>query len=222
MLVSLLNGHTNWIKAVQWAKTNDSLLASCGDDGKLCIWDARTKVRQPPCETIPSRRRMQFNCLDWHPVFEHHIATGAQDSSCIVWDIRTKKQVQVYIEHTGSVNSVAFNPGGSLLLSGSSDKTSKIFDVCEGRNLFTLISHSAPITSVCFNATGDLLATGSHDRMGTVWKRNFETYNVELLDDRDELDESIAELTSDPGSSIPINARSNEGPEYRHADIYAR
>lgn len=178
MLVSFLDGHTNWIKCVRWAETNDVLLASCGDDGKICIWDTRTKVRQPPCELISTRRRMQFNCLDWHPVFEHHLVTGAQDSSCVVWDLRNRKQVQVYVEHEGSVNSVAFSPGGSLLLTGSSDKTSKIFDVCEGRNMFTLMSHSAPLTSVCFNSSGDMFATGSQDRTVTVWNRNFEVVNI--------------------------------------------
>lgn len=194
MLVSLLDGHTNWIKCVRCAKTNDALLASCGDDGKICIWDTRTKIRQPPCELIATRRRMQFNTLDWHPVFEHHIATGAQDSSCVVWDLRNRKQVQVYIEHSGSVNAVAFNSGGSLLLSGSSDKTSKIFDVCEGRNMFTLMSHEGAVTSVCFNASGEMFATASQDKTVTVWKRNFDTINIVLDDETGNINESTVEF----------------------------
>lgn len=189
MLVSLLDGHTNWIKCVRWAKTNDSLLASCGDDGRICIWDTRTKFRQPPCEMIATKRRMQFNCLDWHPVFEHHLVTGAQDSSCVIWDLRCRKQVQVYVEHNGSVNSVAFNSGGSLLLSGSSDKTSRIFDVCEGRHMFTLMSHNGPVTSVCFNATGEMFATGSQDKTVTVWKRNFDTVNIVIDDETTDIDD---------------------------------
>lgn len=198
MLLSLRDGHTNWIKSVRWAKTNESLLASCGDDGRICIWDLRTRVRQPPCTMIATEGRKQFNCLDWHPVFEHHVATGAHDSSCVVWDLRNRKQVQVYVEHNGSVNSIAFNSGGSLLLSGSSDKTSKIFDVCEGRNMFTLMSHNAPITSVCFNTTGEMFATGSRDKTVTVWKRNFDTINI-VLDDESttDLDESSAEYNAD-------------------------
>lgn len=189
MLVSFLDGHTNWIKCVRWAKTNDALLASCGDDGKICIWDARTKVRQPPDEVLSTRKKSQYNCLDWHPVFEHHIATGAQDSAIAVWDLRNRKQVQVYTEHNGSVNSIAFNSGGSLLLSGSSDKTSKIFDVCEGRNMFTLMSHNGPVTSVCFNSTGEMFATGSQDKTVTVWKRNFDTINIVLEDETEDLEE---------------------------------
>lgn len=210
MLVSFLDGHKNWIKGVRWSKTNDSLLASCGDDGKILIWDARTKIRSPPVQSISSKRKMQFNCLDWHPVFDHHIATGAQDSSCVVWDLRNGKQVQIYVEHNGSINSVAFNPGGSLLLSGSSDKTSKIFDVCEGRNMFTLKSHTAPVTSVGFSHDGELFITGSQDKTITVWKRNFDTMDIVLDDETEEIYESLEEYSSDPGSSIPFDLKSRE------------
>lgn len=187
MLVSLIDGHRNWIRCVRWAKTNECLLASCGDDGKICIWDTRTRTRQPPCDIIAPARRTQFNCLDWHPVFEHHIATGSQESSCAVWDLRNRKQVQVYTEHEGPVNSVAFDSGGSLLLTGSSDQTSKIFDVCEGRNMFTLLSHKGPIKSVCFNNTGEMFATASSDKTVTIWRRNFDTINIV---DEKELDDS--------------------------------
>lgn len=207
MLVSFLDGHTNWIKCVRWAKTNDALLASCGDDGKICIWDTRTRVRQPPCEVIaPRRRGVQFNCLDWHPVFEHHLVTGAQDSSCVVWDLRNRKQVQVYVEHNGPVNSVAFNSGGSLLLSGSSDKTSKLFDVCEGRNMFTLMSHSGPVRSVCFNTTGEMFATGSQDKTVTVWKRNFDTVNI-VMDDESTLDDTAGDSIEE---DLSIDDRTEE------------
>lgn len=216
MLVSFLDGHTNWIKCVRWAKTNDALLASCGDDGKVCIWDARIKVRQPPVEVLSTRKKTQYNCLDWHPVFEHHIATGAQDSAIAVWDLRNRKQVQVYTEHNGSVNSIAFNSGGSLLLSGSNDKTSKIFDVCEGRNMFTLMSHSEPVTSVCFNSTGDMFATGSKDKTVTVWKRNFDTIDIVLEDDTEDLEEE--ESNADELSDInhdDISHYANSSVEFR-------
>lgn len=213
LILSLLEGHSNWIKCVRWSKTNDCLLASCGDDAKICIWDTRTRNRQPPAIVIPARRNMQFNCLDWHPIFDHHIATGAQDKSCVVWDLRNKKKVQVYAEHNGSVNSVAFNSGGSLLLSGSSDKTSKIFDVCEGRNLFTLMSHSAPVTSVCFNATGELFATGSQDKTVTVWKRNFETINI--IQDDDTIREE--EIEDDEETSNYFNYDHHDSTPHRTA-----
>lgn len=205
-LISYKDGHSNWIKSVRWSKTNETTLASCGDDGKVCIWDIRTQG--PNLEVVKTKKRMQFNCLDWHPVFEHHLATGAQDSSCSVWDLRNRKQIQVYL-HNGSVNSVAFNPGGSLLLTGSSDKTSKIFDVCQGTNLYVLKSHSRPVTSVCFNPTGELIATGSQDNTVTVWKRNFNTIDIELAED----ESSVLLVDDGQGSEYLSNQDSISGME---------
>lgn len=186
LVLSLLDGHTNWIKCIKWSKLNDSILASCGDDSKICLWDTRTKVRQPPYYIIKTRKSTQFNSLDWHPIFEHHIVTGAQDSSCFVWDLRNKKHVQAYAEHLGAVNSVSFSNAGSLLLTGSSDMTCKIFDVCEGRSMFTLKSHNGPLTSVCFNGSDEMIATASQDKMTTVWKKNFEAVSIELTSDDEE------------------------------------
>lgn len=178
--------HKNWIKCVRWSKTDRSVLASCGDDGKVCVWDRRDGSRIVPSIELVSKKRMQFNCLDWHPIFGHNIATGAQDSSFSVWDLRVKKQIQNYLHHDGSVNSLAFDPSGSLLLTGSSDQTSNIFDVCRGMNLYKLMCHTGAITSVCFNPTGELFATASRDKTITLWKRNFDTIKIEVLDGDDE------------------------------------
>lgn len=175
-IVSLSDGHTNWIRCVRWSKTNESLLASCGDDSRLCIWDAREKVRKPPLITLQNRTRLL--CCDWHPIFEHHIVTGAHDGSCTVWDLRIKKRVQFYNEHTLAVNSVAFNQGGSLLLTGSSDSSSRIYDCLEGRNVFNLLAHKSEVTAACFDPSDYLFATASSDKSVTIWKRNFDIVTI--------------------------------------------
>lgn len=223
--LTLKDGHHNWVKSVRWSKTNDSLLASCGDDGRICIWDIRTKFKQPPVGIIAPKRKVAFNCLDWHPVFGHHIASGGKDSSSVIWDIRMRKAVQIYIEHSGSVNSVAFDSGGSLLLTGSSDKTSKLFDVCEGRNMFTLMSHTAPITSVCFNSEGDVFATGSRDKTVTVWKRNFDTVRIVLdgedIDNEETIDETLddREIDEENGYDNPASPLGSSSA-YCNGDAY--
>jgi dynein assembly factor with WDR repeat domains 1 len=224
-LVTLIDGHTNWIKCVQWSKTHESLLASCGDDGRLCVWDVRTKVRTMPSITILSPRRTQFNCLDWHPIFEQHIATGAQDTSCAIWDLRNKKRVQIYAEHDSQINSVAFNSGGSLLLTGSADKSSRIFDCLEGRNIFNLLAHRTAITSTCFNPPGDLFATASTDKTVTIWKRNFDV--VTIVPDYDDADSEITSHSrhsnSNPLDLVDDWSRETRSTRpYHRSNIYTR
>ena len=43
-----------------------------------------------------------------------------------IWDIRVNKLLQHYSAHNGSVNSLAFHPSGSYLLTAANDNTLKV------------------------------------------------------------------------------------------------
>jgi WD40 repeat protein len=78
------------------------------------------------------------------------------------------------IGHTKNVNSVAFSPGGEVLVSGSDDDTVKMWDVATGRVVRTLegLSHAGPthwIGEVDFSPNGTLLASGSGDATVNLW-----------------------------------------------------
>ena len=61
------------------------------------------------------------------------IATGLSDGSVKLWDCRVNRLLQSYHSHEASVNSLAFHPGGEILISASNDSTVKIHDLKEGR-----------------------------------------------------------------------------------------
>ena len=63
--------------------------------------------------------------------------------------------------HHDCVNSVAFNPNGSLLASGSNDKTIKLWNLETKTKIATLKGHDHWVNSVAFNPNGTLLASGS-------------------------------------------------------------
>ena len=85
----------------------------------------------------------------------------------------TKPYIQiedsVLSEHKGAVNSVAFSPDGTSIVSGSSDNTAMVWDVLSGTPKWTFVGHQDEVTSVIYSPDGKTIASGSHDRTVRLW-----------------------------------------------------
>lgn len=71
--------------------------------------------------------------------------------------------------HEGGVDCVAFNPGGTRIVSASSDKTVRVWDARKGDELLVLSGHKAPIQSVAVSPDGRWIATASWDKTVRIW-----------------------------------------------------
>lgn len=85
-----------------------------------------------------------------------------------LYDAQTHEEVTL-LETTAGMNSVSFNPDGTLLASGSRDNTVKLWNPSTGQLIDTLTGHSSYVTSVSFNHDGTLLASGSYDGTVLLW-----------------------------------------------------
>lgn len=83
------------------------------------------------------------------------LATGQEDSACMLYDIRGGRIVQVYRPHSSDVRSVRFSPGAHYLLTGSYDTKVMVTNL-QGRPA----SAAAASAKTAFNprtiCTGDL------------------------------------------------------------------
>src|SRR5262249_18495367 len=73
--------------------------------------------------------------------------------------------------HTGEINSVAYSPDGTTVLTGSQDNTARLWDVKTGQQLHILQGHTGYITSVAFSHQGAAIITGSNDNSARIWKK---------------------------------------------------
>jgi WD40 repeat protein len=83
------------------------------------------------------------------------------------------------------VNSVAFSPDGTRIVTGSLDRTVRVWDTRTGTTLAELKDHTIDVTSVSFSADGTRLLTAGGLGAGKgevfVWDAPIRTPEVELL-----------------------------------------
>ena len=71
--------------------------------------------------------------------------------------------------HSNSLNSVAYSPDGTKIISGSGDKTIKIWNANTGQCLQTLEGHSGSVYSVAYSPDGTKIISGSFDYTIKIW-----------------------------------------------------
>jgi WD40 repeat protein len=57
------------------------------------------------------------------------LASGSDDKTIKIWDLKTKSVEATLESDASSVNSVHFSPDGTKLASGNGDRTIKIWDL---------------------------------------------------------------------------------------------
>jgi len=75
----------------------------------------------------------------------------------------------VLIRHDSWVESAAFSPDGTRIVTTSSDQTARVWDVASGKALAVLRGHDGVVESAAFSADNMRIATVSRDRTVRVW-----------------------------------------------------
>ncbi|MGF1583340.1 MAG: protein kinase [Gemmataceae bacterium] len=127
------------------------------------------------------------------------LATGGEDSTVRLWEVRSGSEVTIFRSHPGSVTGLAFSPNGDRLFTSGGDFLIRVWPVpngsapfATGRKLLfegkpvqvfgaesgapTALSNGGQVTSMCVSPDGQLLASGNLD--GTIHLWDTRTGNV--------------------------------------------
>ncbi|XP_010894285.2 WD repeat-containing protein 47 isoform X2 [Esox lucius] len=168
-----LSGHTGHILSLYtWGGW---MIASGSQDKTVRFWD----LRVPSCVRVVgtalhgSGSAVASVAVD--PT-SRLLATGQEDSSCMLYDIRGGRMVQTYRPHTSDVRSVRFSPGAHYLLTGSYDNKVVITDLqgdlTKQLPLTVAAEHGDKVIQ-CRWHTHDLsFLSSSADRTVTLWAQS--------------------------------------------------
>ena len=99
---------------------------------------------------------------------------SSSDNLVKVWDYKTGVLRHIFEGHQDHVNSLTFNPFGSLLVSGSGEDEMnecaiKVWDLEKWKLKVTEGSHWRTISALSFSPNGEYLVSGAFDKTVNVW-----------------------------------------------------
>lgn len=95
------------------------------------------------------------------------LVSGSEDRAIILWNLETKKALQILRGHEGTVKAVV-ELAGNRLASASFDGTIKLWDLLQGRNISTIRAHNDKVMSLVL-LSEDTLASCSFDKTIKFW-----------------------------------------------------
>ena len=159
--------------------SDGTILASTGDDGKIRLWDTQTQRQIGVLKTGAGVTSIAFrpdgktlaSLNGGGPATAGH---KGGDMALRLWNVRTRRQIAVALNHNAGIESVALSPSGTLLASGYQDGAVGLWDMETRKRLATLRDSKAAVQSVAFSPDGRFLASGARDsaRLWDVRKRN--------------------------------------------------
>ena len=97
------------------------------------------------------------------------LPVNQQVESSLLDAIQEIRELQQLIGHQDIVNTVAFSPDGSQILTGSSDRTLRLWN-SQGEPIGQpLQGHTDAVTTAAFSPDGQLIASGSQDKTIRLW-----------------------------------------------------
>jgi serine/threonine protein kinase/WD40 repeat protein len=91
-----------------------------------------------------------------------------------IWDTQTGEHAVMpddpdHVEHTGSIEGLAFAPDGHSLATASADHSIRIWNFDSRRRVMTLQGHVSEVWSIAFSPDGKTIASGAKDGSVRLW-----------------------------------------------------
>jgi coronin-1B/1C/6 len=187
-MIPLARSHTAPVLDTDWSPHNDSIVASGGEDGKVCIWQVEPSVFEgwgqeywdpqdfDPVARIDASPR-KIGQVMFHPSASHVLASASGEHTVKLWDLANPESPRSVLGgHGDAIQSISFNPSGSLLATTCRDRKLRLFDPRAGGEAVRITDGHGGIKGARVVWMGDLdrIATTGFskmsDRQVSIWE----------------------------------------------------
>ena len=109
--------------------------------------------------------------VSFSPSNTNYLASGHEDGSCFIWDLKQQRFIQRFNHHSDDVRTLKFSPDGSWLLTGSFDGTVGLVDMDifnqETGALFQ--GHHGKVLQVAWHPSRPYFVTSGSDGAVKAW-----------------------------------------------------
>jgi len=142
-----------------------NLILSVGSEGIMKVWDVATGE----CRYTLERQNYQSSAV-FSPDGSLIGSTGYDTSVCL-WDVESGECRNIFIGHSGTVNTVVFSPQSDVIASASDDKTVRLWDVASGecRGVITDFPVCVGLIAWVQKTDGYRLVAGCQDGSILMW-----------------------------------------------------
>ncbi|KAL1241362.1 Guanine nucleotide-binding protein [Trichinella spiralis] len=166
-MIQSFHGHMSDVFSIDIPKADTSnIFISGGADRQALVWD----IRSGQCVQCFEGHEADINAVRFHPCGDA-FATGSDDSSCRLFDLRADRQVCEYSKKSiiFPVNDVDFSASGRLLIAGVGDYTVAIWDVLKCYRISMLYGHENRVSKLSTSPDGTAFCTASWDSTLRIW-----------------------------------------------------
>ncbi|KAF1985460.1 WD40 repeat-like protein [Aulographum hederae CBS 113979] len=155
------------INSVAFNQSETSLLATCGTDRSLVLYDLRTS--SPLHRSIMT---LSANALAWNPIEPFNLALASEDHNLYLFDSRNlSRALNVYRDHVAAVMSLDWSPTGQELVSASYDRSIRLWDRASGhsRDIYHT-KRMQRVFSCAWTPDNAYILSGSDDGNVRLWR----------------------------------------------------
>jgi len=155
------------INMVAFSPTEQTILASAGDDKTVKIWHLTS---EKVLHTLKHSNRV--NTLAFSPNGSSLIS-GSDDKIVKLWHVKTGKEIcrcQHGRQPNHGINIVAFAPNGSMFVSGNRKGEVFFWNADKCQPLRYQLKHTNSIKALAFSPDSKILAVGGDDKVIKLWQ----------------------------------------------------